>query len=382
MPRGPLLASPGRLAAALLTGAWRPAPSPPALSGEELSLLAPILHRNGSSGLAWNRIRGSSLEDLSGASLLRDGYRFHTVRVRLIERQLVAVVSFLRDRGVEPILAKGWALGRLYPEPGLRPYGDLDLLVHPGQAPRVKEVLSDPQRPQAPLEVHTGFPMLRDRSPDALLERSELVALSDTPIRILGPEDQLRLACLHGLNHGLCRPLWLCDVAVLLESLPSGFDWGYALRGDPWLSEGVRCSLGLAHEIFGVSLERAGVPDRWRTPPLPGWMVPAAMEAFGASRHYLDMGDPSELMLKPAAFLDAARLRWANPLEATYRREAGWDEKPRFPVQVFDYVSRGLGFVARIPAGLRLGVHLSRERATAGRPPPGGSPPGGAEGRG
>jgi len=37
--------------------------------------------------------------------------------------------AFVRPplRGVEPILGKGWAIARLYPERGMRPYGDIDL---------------------------------------------------------------------------------------------------------------------------------------------------------------------------------------------------------------------------------------------------------------
>ena len=45
-------------------------------------------------------------------------------------------------------------------------------------------------------------------------------------------EDQLRQLCLHLLRHGACRPLWLCDVAVMLESLPGDFDWDRCLGGD------------------------------------------------------------------------------------------------------------------------------------------------------
>ena len=293
------------------------------------------------------------------AGLLQDGYRYHTVRVKLLEKQLTEVISFLAEQGFDPILAKGWTFGRLYPEPGLRPYGDLDLLLPPDQVKEVEAVLAQVRAPEAPVEVHGEFPMLRDRTPKALFERSRTVSLHQTTIRILGPEDELRLACLHGLNHGLSRPLWLCDAALLLENLPPDFDWFQAMAGEAWLSEGVRCALALTEELFGVSLEKAGVPGPWRDPELPGWLLPAALRAFSAERHYLEAGDPGELLFKPERLAAAARLRWVNAIEATYRRSAPWNDAPRFPIQLVDYLSRGFSFLRRIPGNLKLARELS-----------------------
>lgn len=339
----------GRIVASLLSGSWRPHPPPARIPPEELERVSKVLLRQSSGGLAWHRLRGSDLSSHPAALPLRDAYRSHTLQVRLLERQLAETVSHLRDHGIEPILAKGWALGRLYPEPGLRPYGDLDLLVFPHQTQKARTALTAPGAPLAPVELHTGFPMLADRCLDRLFERSRMVGLGGVSIRILGAEDQLRLATLHGLNHGLCRPVWLCDVAAALESIPPDFDWGYAMRGDPWLSRGVGCSIRLVRGLLDVDLERAGVPERWKEGALPSWVLPATLRAFGASRHYMDLPDPSELVLDPRALLTAARLRWSNPLEVTWRRRAPWNNRPRLPYQVLDYLLRGGGFLRRVP---------------------------------
>ena len=134
------------------------------------------------------------------------------------------------------------------------------------------------------------------------------------------------------------------------------------MEGDPWLSEGVRCSLCLAGALLGGSLEEAGVPGSWREPPLPGWLVGAAYQAFGADRHYMHAGDPGELLLEPRRLATAARLRWANPIEATYRRSAPWDESPRFPIQLLDYVARSFGFLKRIPGEMVRARRMPRRR--------------------
>ena len=52
-----------------------------------------------------------------------------------------------------------------------------------------------------------AFSLLDDRRLEELYERSELVALGDVDVRILGPEDHLRLICLHMLAHGVTHLL-------------------------------------------------------------------------------------------------------------------------------------------------------------------------------
>ena len=109
----------------------------------------------------------------------------------------------------------------------------------------------------------------------------------------------------------------------------------------------------------------AGVPLAWREEPIPSWLVPATLSAFGASGHYLAIPDPSELLFKPGALLSAAKLRWVNPIEATYRREARWDESSRLPVQFVDFLARGMAFLGRAPSNLSTAWKISRR----GSPP-------------
>ena len=82
-------------------------------------------------------------------------------------------------------------------------------------------------------------------------------------------------------------------------------------------------------------------------------MTPAVLAAFGTREHYLHMEHPGRLLTRPRTLLKAVRLRWASPIEATYRREAPWDESARFPIQLLDYGLRSWGFLARTPSYLR-----------------------------
>ena len=65
--------------------------------------------------------------------------------------------------GVEPLVLKGWAAARLYGEPGLRPYGDLDLCVLPSEEAAARTALQAPGAPPVLVDLHSDFsPQHRD----------------------------------------------------------------------------------------------------------------------------------------------------------------------------------------------------------------------------
>ena len=65
---------------------------------------------------------------------------------------------------MKPLLAKGWAVARLYPEPGLRPYGDTDLYLRSEEYDAAVTALRNPDTLRGPVDLHRGFPELDDRS--------------------------------------------------------------------------------------------------------------------------------------------------------------------------------------------------------------------------
>src|SRR5437016_12703833 len=137
----------GRLIARALSGAWRSDVPPLALSSTELSEIAPILLRTGEGGLLWWRVRSTPLADTAAAVELLEVYRHFALQAAIRDRHLVQALTLLRSAGVEPLLVKGWAVARLYPSPGLRPYGDLDFCVRPDQFARAQAALRDSDAP-------------------------------------------------------------------------------------------------------------------------------------------------------------------------------------------------------------------------------------------
>lgn len=304
----------GEAIAAALAGAWRPAPIPFACTPVQLDLVAPVLIGTNTGGLGWWRIRQSELRATRAGRTLRDAYRQNSVIAGAYESGLQELVPRLRAAGVEPILIKGWAVARLYPEVGLRPYCDADLCVRPDQLPAALAVLGNGAKSYHWVDLHEGVPDVTDRTWDELFRRSRLVQLGTLDVRILSPEDQLRQLCLHWRRHLDCLPLGLCDVAVLMEIHSAYFDWDYCLGGDPVLVDWVRCVVGLACRLLGARLNDPAVAKRVGEPP--SWLLRRVLWQWQAGWTKPTL---AEYLRRPTEMTGAVMNHWLDPLKAAYR---------------------------------------------------------------
>jgi hypothetical protein len=324
----------GRIVAAALARSWDAAPPATTLSPEALADIAPLLRDAGSAGLVWRRVRGSPLESTPAAESLRDLYRSSVLLHSINEVGIQKVFPFLREEGIEPILIKGWAIARHYPERGLRPSSDLDLVVRPEEFDRASAALDERfDLSRHLVDVHSGCSDLDDRPLDEVYARSRLVDLGGIPVRVLAPEDHLRVLCVHMLRHGVRRPMWACDVAIAVESLPSDFDWNLCLGSNPVKADWVACAIGLAHQLLGARID--GTPVERRAARLPRWLVPAVLRGWGRP-----LGDTQSvpayislltLLGRPGELLDQMRTRWDRPIQSTVELEGRFTNLPRFP---------------------------------------------------
>lgn len=341
----------GRLVAALLEGSWRDPPPAPGLSTAELSEIGPLLLATGMAGLAWRRLRAcSELESSPVIEILRQAFRAHVLESAVHAHQLGEVMALMRTAKIAVLVGKGWAVARLYPEPGLRPYGDLDLYVTPQTHAAAHATLRRPVVPPGPVDLHRGFSDLDDLGEETLFSRSRTVALGSGQVPLFGPEDHLRLLCLHGLRHGLSRPLWLCDVAVALESRPPDFDWDRLRAGDRGRAQAVACALGLAQELLGARVEGIPAPRC----ALPSWLVPAVLRQWGSGSGWRE--PMASFLRRPAGVLRELRGHWPNPIEATMGLRAPFDDFPRLPLQLAFAAARAARFGRRLPAELHARV--------------------------
>jgi hypothetical protein len=343
----------GRLVAQLLAGSWRsspPAPedAAPGIAEGDLAEVAPLLLKSGGAALGWRQIQHSGLRSTPSAEELHQAYRLHTLQAALKEREIARVFSFLRSEGLDPLMGKGWVIARHYPEPGLRPYGDIDLYVRPEQHDAFVSALGKPEAQGCAVDLHWGAAELDDRGFDELYARSQLVPVNGVEVRIFGPEDNFRLLCLHMLREGVLRPLWLCDIAVALSALPPDFDWDYFMRVDSQRSDWVACAIGLAHQVLGADVN--GMPVEQRAKSLPAWLAPTVLEQWGSGRITNGRRQPMAYYLRhPAGLIEALRLRWPNAIEATINVKGPFNQWPRLPFQIGSCVMRTARFVWQIP---------------------------------
>jgi hypothetical protein len=172
-----------------------------------------------------------------------------------------------------------------------------------------------------------------------------MVRLAHVNVPVLAPEDQLRHLCLHLWRHGASRPLWLCDIAAALESVPRNFDWEYFFRGDRRRSEWVSYALCLAHELLGAQVDE--IPAARRIEQLPTWMVPAVFRRWQVGRGHIGTLPAAAYLRHPAGLLKALRLRWPDPIQATVNLKGPFDERPRLPFQLAECARRSVRFLAR-----------------------------------
>lgn len=212
---------------------------------EKLHRLGPMLHR---------RLSGFAVPE-AVSDQLKASQRRHAMRSLNIYRELVNVTRILNDAGIASIALKGGYLARFaYPDPGLRPMRDLDLLIRPERAVDAFELLKargyaavNDAKPEAyfaerrhlpPLvgpeglhvelhhrlisEDHLAFSADFD---ETLWTRSVRREIAGTPIVFLRPEDLLLHLCIHATHeHRLnVGPLALADVALLVGT--HEIDW-------------------------------------------------------------------------------------------------------------------------------------------------------------
>jgi hypothetical protein len=340
-----LLGQHGEIAARLLAGSWRPQPSPPSVSASELAEVVPLLLSSGAGALAWWRIRGSPLAESAAAAELRHAYRLHALRAAIHDREISETFGRLRARGVDAVLVKGWAAARLYPHPGLRPYGDIDLLVRPEDSAAARAALADAVIAARP-DIHEGGGWLSERPWPEILRRSCALPLGDTEVRVAGAEDHLRYLCLHFLGHGAWRPLWLCDIAAALERGPGALDWGYLLDGDRRRVEWTAQAIALAAQLLGA--EHSG-PGSVAAPAVPPWLLRCVLREWGRRQVPHGTRTPMASVLRtPKHLLRSLWQRWPNPVEATVGVGGPFNGWPRAPFQVAECAARTARWVIEL----------------------------------
>jgi hypothetical protein len=292
------------LTATLLWEACRRDPDPAAVrraldGGADVSraVVAAGEHRVGP--LLWRALGKAGARDALGPR--RDAFgaaadAFRMEALLLIPRAAALAVRPLTEAGLEPVVFKGPAVAARYPEPGLRPMEDIDLLLPRADHARALRVLQDagwhvtrpagddlydsvlshPEVPSLALELHYALEGTSQRvtalHPETLWARRRPIDCAGTPAFGLAPADEIVVLASHAgkPHHGFARLVWIADLAMVVG--------GAAARGEPVDWDVVRAVARAARcmTVVGAALamaRRAGVDAPLGLFPLPqrGW---------------------------------------------------------------------------------------------------------------
>jgi Uncharacterised nucleotidyltransferase len=245
--------------------------------------------------LLWRALGAAdSLDALGpdGAALggMADAFRMEALL--LLPRAVALAVRPLTDAGLEPVVFKGPAVAARYPEPGLRPMDDIDLLLpradhrralealgqagwqvaRPGVGDHYDTVLTHREVPSFFLEVHYGLERASQRvtalDPGMLWAMRQPLECAGTSAFGLPPAEELVMLAAHAgkPHHRFVRLVWMADLAMI--------DGAAATHGAPVDWDRVRAVAGAAQcvTVVGAALEmarRAGVDAPAGLFPLP-----------------------------------------------------------------------------------------------------------------
>lgn len=343
----------GNLVARVLAGSWRSSELPPLeISELELDEVSPLLYGSGAAALGWRRLSQTGLSKSPPAELLHQAHRLLSLQSEIHEEKIERVFRLLRQSSIDAVLAKGWAAAGLYPERALRPYGDIDLCIHPRHYKLAKDVLSAPELSDCWIDLHEHFSEISDRKIDDVFARALSVPLRSETIRIVGREDHLALSAIHLLKHGAWRPLWLCDIGAAVESLPPSFDWEVCLGRDEKRAGWIVSAIGLANLLLAANIH--ALPVSAKASELPTWLVEDVLKQwanpFAINQPPMSHPTPMAAQWKsPRGLAKALRERWPDPILATVSVNGRFSSFPRWPYQVANCMSRILRVVRRSP---------------------------------
>ena len=343
-------------------GCWRADAPPLELEPREVLALMPLLIRTGSVGLVWPRLRHRAAELGATGAGLEAAYQSQVEHNARVEREIARVVGHLQGHGIDPVLIKGWAVSRLYPEGLVRPAGDIDLVVPDEDYERAKGLLAgtrlslhrDSRRRSASnAEFERDWSIVVDLHSESrwgthpgegALERAVSFDVCGAKVRTLGPEDTLRMLCFHFLGHGATRILRLVDIAMLLEDRSTEFDWDRLLGSDVVGRNWVVTAIGLAHRLLDARISDTPVSDAARG--LPKWLVPIA-EAQVLGMQAKGGNVLAELRANPADIGEIVARRWPDPVLAVAQHGVTYSDRSPWRSQTLLFGRRLATFVAR-----------------------------------
>ncbi|MGH9947141.1 MAG: nucleotidyltransferase family protein [Pyrinomonadaceae bacterium] len=284
-----------------------------------------------------------------------DDLRWHRLSIRRHEINIVKTVEVFDKAGIDTILFKGWVAAQNYPNDRPRFFGDIDIAVSGQDFNKAKTLLAESIDFLALIDIHREFRHLDTVAWDLLFSRSEIVQIDNTKIRVLRPEDHLRILAVHWLNDGGEHKDRLWDIYFAVNNRPKDFNWKLCLDSvEPFRRRWVTTTIMLAHIYLGLDI--SDVPLTRDEKTIPNWLK-KTIEKEWASDVRLRQLDTC--YREPKVFLQQLRKRFPpNPIQATIETNSELDAKSRIPIQLKNIWIRSKSFAQRV-----LNRHKKRRKS-------------------
>lgn len=183
---------------------------------------------------------------------LKGIYRYAFYKNQLLFHQVHKIIQLLHEAGIQVMMLKGGALTlKYYGDYGVRPMGDIDILVGKNNVSAAMEILqqngwlttinitlddamhmfhsvnlinSDNQG--IDLHWYVMHQCCWENVDDDLWAYADTVDFRGLPICVLGPADQILHNCAHGIIWNQVSPIrWIVDSITVLEKEGDSMDW-------------------------------------------------------------------------------------------------------------------------------------------------------------
>ena len=260
-----------------------------------------------------------------------DDLRWFSLQEKVKENTIKRVFDLFRSNGIEPILIKGWAAALNYPPDVPRDYIDTDIAVAGSEYASARRICDSNAAEGLAIDLHRGLRHLDSLPWEDLFRNSRLVRIDETDIRILRPEDHLRVLCIHWLNDGGANRIRLWDIYYAVANRPPDFDWARCLETvSDYRRRWIIAAIAITHEYLGLKID--DLPFHAEAATIPGWIKKCVERewdsAFRLEPVIMHLRSPSSLAKQIAKRIPP------NPLRATIEMEGRIDARTRIFYQI------------------------------------------------
>jgi Uncharacterised nucleotidyltransferase len=272
--------------------------------------------------------------------------RWRILKFKVLEYQIENAFKIFRENGLEPILIKGWAVSRKYPEKYMRFFSDIDLAVAPESYQKALELV---EKHQLLVDLHCGLRHLDTSDWSNLYENSITEKLNVTDVRMLCEEDHLRVLCVHWLTDGGAYREKLWDIFYAVENRRKKFDWNRCLnvvsaKRRLWIIY----TIGLANRYLHLDISQMDFREEALT--IPRWIIKTVEKEWASSVRLRPIH--SCLDDRREVFRQILKRIPPNPIQATVEMEGDFNDKARIFFQLRSVLNRSVPSYKRIRATL------------------------------